>query len=61
MRYATVSAATLALVALAAPAQAQATHFGGRGELVISDDQPLGIVSASGFVAPLPPSATSGV
>ena len=61
MRFGTVSAAALALVALAAPAQAQATHFGGRGELVISDDQPLGVISSTNVLTPLPPGSSSGI
>jgi hypothetical protein len=45
-------------MALSASAQAQ-SKFGGQGQLVVSDDQPLGIISSFGLVDPLPPNSTS--
>jgi hypothetical protein len=58
-----LSAAVLSATAVlhAAPARAEGPKFGGGGQLVISDDQPLNAVAATGNLTPTPPGTTSTV
>lgn len=61
MRFAVLAATCLAAVGFATTAHADATKFGGAGQLAISDDQPLaGVSSSSGLgLTPSPPGTTS--
>ncbi len=59
MRSGIFAGAVSMAVAIPAAAWADMPRFGGAGQLAITDDQPLGAVGASGFIAPTPPGATS--
>jgi hypothetical protein len=46
-------------VTVSSAARAEGAKFGGAGQLVLSDDQPLGAVASTNLVTPTPPSSTS--
>ncbi|HEY1691591.1 MAG TPA: hypothetical protein VGG39_05500 [Polyangiaceae bacterium] len=61
MRIGVLVAALVAATAFTGTANAEPTHFGSQGELVISDDQPIGLLTSfgTGLITPLPPGSTS--
>jgi hypothetical protein len=61
MRVEIVATMVFASVLRPGAASAEEGRFGGRGQVVISDDQPFGSILASGAVSPSAPSSTSTV